>query len=89
MYEELYSYALVTKNSLNFPIWERNQENDFEELQRKMRAKIRAGLSIDNPIFSADPIWGHDNTKEETKALILSELVMMKKQSFHCLIIML
>tara|TARA_Y100000780_G_scaffold230526_1_gene252918 strand:- start:17105 stop:20692 length:3588 start_codon:yes stop_codon:yes gene_type:complete len=81
MYEELYSYALVTKNSLNFPIWERNQENDFEELQRKMRAKISAGLSIDNPIFSADPIWGHDNTKEETKALILSELVMMKKQS--------
>ncbi len=79
--EELNSYALVTKTNLNFPFWKGVQERELADLKSDIEKKVVAGLSLENPIFKANPRWGYDNTKEETKAFILSRLLEMKRQA--------
>jgi len=79
--EELKSYTAITKTSLNFPTWNAFLDKQIEELTKDMENRVRHGLSLENPIFKANPSWGYDITKEDTKAFILSRLLEMKRQA--------
>ncbi len=79
--KEIYTYTNVTKTQLNFPIWKDIQERDLVNLKKEVSRKVREGLSLENPIFKANPQWGYDNTKEEVKSFALSRLLEMKREA--------
>jgi len=80
--KEVSEYMELTKENLQFPLWEKRQINEFKSLKSHIESRARKALDIKNPLFLADPQIQYELTKSDLKEHAVNVLTDIKKKAF-------
>lgn len=75
---DLHKYIEDVKSQYNFPLWEERQERFIRMLKDKVSSRIRYGLSLENPLFKANPKEQFNNIFDDTQSFIVNQLKELK-----------